>query len=901
MKKLSSLLIGAVFAMVTVAVWAMANRPIIEPTWPRVIHGFAFQPFQKDQDAIAGDEPALADIERDLRLLAGTTRAVRTYSTLGSVGQTPALARKHGIQVMLGAWLGTDRERNSREIEAAIQLANKHRNVVRVIVGNEVVLRGDLPLYDVTAHLDRVRAATKKPVSTAEPWHVWIDHPELAKHVDFIAVHMLPYWEGVEVEAAVNYVDDKMRLLAQTFPGKPIVIGEVGWPSEGRTRESAVATVSNEALFLRRFLALAERARYEYFVMEAFDQPWKAAAEGKVGAYWGVYDADRNVKFEFRAPIVKVPHWHVLAAASVLSAAFLLWLFYFHSHTLRKTGRSFLAVVVYATAAMLVWTLYDFSQQYLTVTSVLVGVVLLVGMLGIIAVLFAEAHEWAEAHWVTAHKRLFRPRALPDTQLPKVSIHVPAYNEPPEMLIETLDALALLDYPDFEVLVIDNNTRDAAVWRPVEAHCARLGHRFRFFHVDPLDGFKAGALNFALRHTDPAATVVAVIDADYRVRPQWLRDLVPEFANERTGVVQAPQDYRDAHENAFKAMCHAEYRGFFHIGMVTRNERNAIIQHGTMTLVRRELLERIGWAEWCITEDAELGLRIFEEGFEATYTDASYGRGLMPDTFLDFKKQRSRWAFGAMQILRGHAGSLLRGTGTRLTAGQRYHFLAGWLPWLADGFNLFFNCAALVWSLVMVTFPREIEPPLLIFSVLPLSLFVFKLAKLVHLYRIRVGANLRQTLAAVLAGLSLAHTIGAAMISGLVQRHRPFFRTPKQAARHKLLHALAAAREEAFLMMGLWFSAFAVSRIPMFDGDLPGLIGSPDLTVWVTVLIVQSIPYAAAVIVSIVSALQLPGEWIGESGGAFKPAAAPYRATAVDTPMGDDVRVVAPVAIDTVR
>jgi exo-beta-1,3-glucanase (GH17 family)/cellulose synthase/poly-beta-1,6-N-acetylglucosamine synthase-like glycosyltransferase len=900
MNKLSGLLIVTVFAMITVSAWALANRPTTEPAWPRTIDGFAFQPFQKDQDAITGDEPTLAQIDSDLELLEGKTRSVRTYSALGTIGSVPALARKHGIRVMLGAWLDSDRERNAREIEAVIRLARTEPNVSRLIVGNEVVLRGDLPLADLAAHLDRVRAATRQPVSTAEPWHVWVDHPELAQHVDFIAVHMLPYWEGVEAEAAVGYVVDKMRTLEKAFPGKPIVIGEVGWPSEGRTRASAVATTSNQALFLRRFLSFADRARYDYFLMEAFDQPWKAAAEGKVGAYWGVYDADRQAKFAFRAPIVRVPHWHVLAGASVITAAFLLWLFYFHSHTLRNRGRSFLAVIVYATATMLVWTLYDFSRQYLTVTSVLVGAVLLVGMLGIITVLFAEAHEWAEAHWVTTHRRLFRPHVVPDHQLPKVSIHVPAYNEPPAMLIETLDALSRLDYPDYEVIVIDNNTRDEAVWRPVEAHCARLGARFRFFHVAPLDGFKAGALNFALQRTAPDATVVGVIDADYIVRPQWLRDLVPGFANERTGVVQAPQDYRDAGENAFKAMCHAEYRGFFHIGMVTRNERNAIIQHGTMTLVRRKLLERIGWAEWCITEDAELGLRIFEEGYEATYIPESYGRGLMPDTFLDFKKQRSRWAFGAMQILRSHGRGLLRGRDTQLTAGQRYHFVAGWLPWLADGFNVLFNCAALVWSLVMVLMPREVEPPLMIFSVLPLSLFVFKLVKLVHLYGIRVGANVRQTIAAAVAGLGLSHTIGMAMLSGLVQRHRPFFRTPKRAAQHKLLHAIAAAREEAFMTAGLWFSAFAVSRIPSFDGDLPGLVGSPDLTVWVTVLLVQSIPYAAAVIVSIVSSLQLPGEWIGEAGRAPAPAV-PELAAAVSiaAPTGDN-GVAVPAAIDPV-
>ena len=380
--RMSGPLIVAGFALLTVALWGIANRPTAEPAWPSRLQGFAFQPYQKDQDAIAQDEPTIAQIDSDLALLEGKTNAIRTYSTLGTVGQVPALAKRHGIRVTLGAWLDTDRVRNEREIEQAIRLAKQHRNVVRVMVGNEVVLRGDLTRADLFAHLDHVRAATRQPVSTAEPWHVWILYPELAEHVDYIAVHMLPYWEGIEVEAAVEHVVEKMALLEQTFPGKEIVIGEVGWPSAGRTRESAVASTSNQALFLRRFLDRAQREGYVYYVMEAFDQPWKERSEGKVGAYWGVYDAERQQKFAFTKPIVRIPHWHVLAAASVITAAVLLWLFYFHSRTLRNRGRSFLAMVVYSTATLVVWILYDFSQQYMTVSSVLVGALLLVGMAG---------------------------------------------------------------------------------------------------------------------------------------------------------------------------------------------------------------------------------------------------------------------------------------------------------------------------------------------------------------------------------------------------------------------------------------------------------------------------------------------------------------------------------------
>ena len=152
---------------------------------------------------------------------------------------------------------------------------------------------------------------------------------------------------------------------------------------------------------------------------------------------------------------------------------------------------------------------------------------MLIGMMGVILVVLVEAHEWAEALWVRERRRRLVPVPVDDDDLPMVSIHVPAHNEPPDMLIQTLDALARLNYPRFEVLLIDNNTKDPAVWQPVEAHCRKLGSRFRFFHVDPLSGFKSGALNYALERTATDAEVIGVIDSDYIVQPNWLRDLVP--------------------------------------------------------------------------------------------------------------------------------------------------------------------------------------------------------------------------------------------------------------------------------------------------------------------------------------------------------------------------------------
>ncbi|MDE2091769.1 MAG: glycosyltransferase, partial [Gammaproteobacteria bacterium] len=834
------------------------NQPEHEPPWPATIQGFAFSPFRAGQDAITHKLPSDAEIAADLKLLAGKIYSVRTYTVEGTLADIPALARKYHLNVALGAWIDKDQKMDAAYVARAIAIAKSNPNVVRVIIGNEAVLRGDVSSEELIPYLDEARAEIQQPVSTAEPWYTWIQHPELVAHVDFIAVHMLPYWEGVGVDQAVPYIAARMRDLEKTFPGKPIVIAEVGWPSNGRARHAAVASASNEATFLRRFLAYAAAKHWTYYVMEAFDQPWKQQTEGAVGAYWGVYNVNRQPKFTFTQPIVSIPHWQMLAAISVIIAAMLLTLLYWDSHTLKKRGRSFLAIIVYTVTTAIVWVIYDYTRQYLTVASVAVGLVLFTGMLGVILVLLAEAHEWAEAHWITMRRRLFEPIHVADDALPLVSIHVPVYNEPAEMLNKTLDNLAAMDYPRFEVLVIDNNTRDKAVWGPVQAHCIKLGGRFRFFHVAPLSGYKAGALNFALQHTTPNAEVIAVIDSDYQVDRQWLKELVPLFADDKIAVVQAPQDYRDADVNLFKAMCYAEYRGFFYIGMITRNERNAIIQHGTMTMIRRRVLEDLqGWAEWCITEDAELGLRVFAAGLEAAYIPRGYGRGLMPDTFLDYKKQRFRWAYGAMQILRHHAHILLGRAGP-LTLGQRYHFLAGWLPWLADGLNLLFNLSALLWSLAMINFPHKIDPPMLAVSALPLALFTFKLAKLVYLYRTRVGANIRQTSAAAIAGLALTHTIGMAMLSGLLTRNQAFFRTPKQVRSHALLQALVASREETLIMLALWLSALAV-----FTQIASGM---RDLTLWVIVLLIQSVPYCASLLLALLSALpSLPARIIGRA------------------------------------
>lgn len=411
------------------------------------------------------------------------------------------------------------------------------------------------------------------------------------------------------------------------------------------------------------------------------------------------------------------------------------------------------------------------------------------------------------------------------------------------MVMETLDALARLDYPNFEVLVIDNNTKDDAIWKPVEAHCEKLGARFRFFHLPEWPGYKAGALNFALTQTAPDAAIVGVIDSDYTVSPDWLRATIPYFSKPEIAFVQAPQDYRDENENTFKRMCYWEYAGFFHIGMVQRNERNAIIQHGTMTLIRKTALQLSGqWSEWCICEDAELGLRLFENGYEAVYMNHSLGKGLMPDNFSAYKTQRFRWAYGAAQILKRHWRALAEGS--RLTQGQRYHFISGWLPWFADAAHVLFAVAAIFWSILLLF--KLVEFPPVVFLVPTLSVFVFKIAAALVLYQVRVKCGWRDRWGAAIAGMALSHAVARAMWQGMFTSDKPFFRTPKCEGKAPALQALMMAREEFILLILLIFSA--VSVLWVFDTE------NRNADLWAGMLLVQTLPYWAAVALAAINA-----------------------------------------------
>jgi exo-beta-1,3-glucanase (GH17 family)/cellulose synthase/poly-beta-1,6-N-acetylglucosamine synthase-like glycosyltransferase len=839
---LVNLALLAGIAAICAAGWAYFNRPIEAPDWPELVSGYAYSPFRKGQGPAQGIYPTEDEIRADIELLAEQTDRLRTYSVQATLGEIPRIAHEFGMTVTLGVWIGADRAANEREVARAIEIANRERNIDLITVGNEALFRRDVSVSELLDYMQRVRAAVKQKVTTAEPWHIWLKYPELGAQVKVIAAHVLPYWEKQSAEDSVRWVIARAKDLRKAFPKKRLLLAEVGWPSHGRSQGKAEADNAEQAVYLRRLLDKLNAGGYQYFVIEAFDQTWKASDfEGDVGAYWGVWDVERNPKFPFTGPVVAIPEWRTLAGVSIVMAVLAFGLLLIDGSGLHQRGRTFLAVVAFGVASFLVFVAYDYSRQYLGLLEYVLAVLLVLAALGVFTVLFTEAHELAETIWAS-RRRPFTSLREGARFRPKVSVHVPCYNEPADMMKRTLDALARLEYPDFEVIVIDNNTPAEETWRPVEEHCRRLGARFRFFHVAPLAGFKAGALNYALERTAPDAEIVAVIDADYEVEPNWLAYLTPHFEDPRIAVVQAPQDYRDSGDSLFKKLCYAEYKGFFHIGMVTRNDRNAIIQHGTMTMIRRTVLDELRWGDWTITEDAELGLRVFEAGHSAAYVPESHGRGLMPDRFVDYKKQRFRWAYGAMQIMKRHAPMLLLGRASQLTRGQRYHFVAGWLPWFADGLNLFFTAGALVWTSAMLLAPTQALPPAMVFALPPMLLFFSKLAKILYVYRRHMRVPLGTSIGAAVAGLALSHTIGKAVIYGLLTRTIPFFRTPKLAGHGGILQAAAEAREEIYILLLLWGAAGGLALVQRMD--------TGDAYAWLAMLLLQSLAYFAAVVMA---------------------------------------------------
>ena len=816
----------ALVACVQAGLWAVARDRISAPDFDGQLASVSYAPFEGNINAETGGRARVERIRSDLKLLAPLTRAIRTYSATNGVELVPGIAAEFGLRVTVGAWIDKNQDRNDREIRSVIDLAKRHSNVNGIIVGNETVFRGEQKVSELVEKIHRVKRSTNVTVTTGEIWHVWIEHPELVSAVDYIAAHILPYWEGFSDKQSVDQailIYDKLR---QAYPGKRIVIAEFGWPSAGYNLKNAEPGRIEQAVVLRDFVSRAEAFGIDYNIVEAIDQPWKIF-EGGVGPYWGLFDAARHPKFSWTGSITNPDHWRLAGIALLVSVLLSLPILAMAGATIWQTmllaaacnvvGAWFAAVFAY-------WNGHYFVPG--AAFALGLGTVLLIPL---IIIALARIDEIAAIAFGRKPLRLIgAPPLAPEATPPKVSIHIPAHNEPPDMLKQTLDAVARLDYPNFECVLVINNTPDPALWMPIEEHCKTLGERFKFVRADNIVGFKAGALRLAMVHTAADAEVLGIIDADYVVHPDWLKDLVPVFRDPSVGLVQAPQDHRDGDQSVMHHAMNAEYAGFFDIGMVQRNEHNAIIVHGTMCLVRRAALEDAGgWSSDTICEDTDLGLTILELGWQAHYTNRRYGHGLLPDSYLAYKRQRDRWAYGGFQIVKKHWRRFLPGA-SRLTRDQKREFTLGWLNWLgAETLGVVVAILNIVWVPVIAFL--DIAVPDRILTLPIIASFIVSVSHFVTLYRLRVRTEPGQLLTSVFAAMSVQWTVARAVGFGVVKDHLPFVRTSKGGLRRSTdFHAF-------------WEAVLAGLLIATNIKEIR------EIYIFAVVLVIQSLPFIAAV------------------------------------------------------
>ena len=296
--------------------WYVGKSQISAPDFEGQLSSVSYAPFEgaqhPDKNQASGTR-----IRADLRMLAPYTRAVRTYSSTGGVELVPSIANEFGLKATIGAWIDKNEDRNERELRSVIELARRNSNVDGIVVGNETVFRGEQKVSELIEKIQRVKRETQVPVTTGEIWHVWMEHPELASSVDFIAAHVLPYWEGFSEKQAVDQAVLIYNMLRQAYPGKRIVIAEFGWPSAGYNLKAANPGRLEQAAVLRDFVTRADAVGMDYNIVEAIDQPWKIF-EGGVGPYWGLFDSRRAQKFAWSGPIVEVDHWKNMTLAVLL-------------------------------------------------------------------------------------------------------------------------------------------------------------------------------------------------------------------------------------------------------------------------------------------------------------------------------------------------------------------------------------------------------------------------------------------------------------------------------------------------------------------------------------------------------------------------------------------------------
>ncbi len=783
-------------------------------------------------------------IRSDLRLISQISPCVRIYHATHGMELVPQIAKEFNMTVIGGAWIeGKDENEDKREVDTLIQTIAKNRNITMAFVGNEVLQFNRISKQKLIDYIERVRQQVAIPVGASERLAEWRNNQDLLGAVDVVGLHALPYWASVPIEDSVKWTVEEYKEAQKIAGGKMVFVTETGWPSLGAQRGESIPSLVGQAYFIRAFSSQAKSEGIQYNVFEAFDQPWKMYDEGRVGAHWGLFDSGKKIKFSLTGSVTNDRNWEYWAmgttAVIILLGAIFLYLF----RDLSAAGLLFGISIIAASSLIASIISQTAISEYMVRRPFLWLFVLPTQFF----LLFLTLIQTVEVVEVIGKRRLTNVIPLPPREnTPKVSIHVPARDEDPRIVIRAIRSLLSLDYPNKEIIVIDNNTSDERLWKPVFEFSERYPGIVRFFHLDSCPGFKAGALNFGLSQTAPDAEIIGVVDADYEVFPSWLTETAGYFSDPHIAVVQAPQVHRTQDSNLFKRFIHHEYAGFFEIGMVQRNERNAIIQHGTMTLIRRNILEKMGgWSEQSITEDAELGVRILAEGYSMYYVHKTLGVGDPAHTFSAYRRQRFRWVYGAVRIVLRHFKKLF-GINSAFTPTQTFYFVGEWAVWFAQALYPLFIFLGMLGSALVIFDQRFFPPSQFLYP--SIFYFLFLLLSIFLVYRERVTKNIFQIIAAMVSGAALTPTISLAIWEGFLFPKKPFLRTRiAQEGNGTALTTFISLLKRMWIhvFLALWFSASVIVLLYSY-----GFLHR-DAVMWVIILLILSFPSFCVITVSL--------------------------------------------------
>lgn len=268
---------------------------LFEETLKQGMHGLCYSAYEEGQEP--GDILTVDQIKRRMEIIAPYTKWIRSFSCIEGNELVPQVAREFGIKTLVGAWLGDDPTLNELEIEGLIELANDGY-VDIAAVGNEVLYRNDLNEEELLNYIHKVKEAIPNiPVGYVDAYYEFTAHPAITEACDVILANCYPFWEGCHMEYSLLYMKQMYHQARAAANGKQVIITETGWPSAGSTvKENSHPSAANAMKYFIHAQQWSKQEDIAIFYFTSFDEAWKVGSEGDVGAFWGLWDKDGNVK-----------------------------------------------------------------------------------------------------------------------------------------------------------------------------------------------------------------------------------------------------------------------------------------------------------------------------------------------------------------------------------------------------------------------------------------------------------------------------------------------------------------------------------------------------------------------------------------------------------------------------